>query len=236
MPKKPVVIGELRFSAKGEAKSHFTDILNKHPLGTELQGDEFDNVMALLLCHPKANDKIASGVKSIKIDQGFYSSNRCFHVVRVDGSIEDFSIGKCIDGEHSPFHRFCIACRRTVEAELRAKKAKYFEDNRDKDGKVVCPMTKEKITFEEAHIDHREPFTFSAIVHFFTQANDIDINNIEYITEGKYGNEFKNQELAEQFQLWHRKNAKLRVVKGRTNLAKSYLGRVSNTKADNILI
>ncbi|QFS50663.1 hypothetical protein GXM_08157 [Nostoc sphaeroides CCNUC1] len=53
-------------------------------------------------------------------------------------------------------------------------------------------MTKEKITFEEAHIDHREPLTFSAIVHFFIQANTIDINTVDYITEGKYGNEFKN--------------------------------------------
>jgi hypothetical protein len=36
MPKKPVVIGELQFSSKGEAKIYFSDILNKYPLGTQL--------------------------------------------------------------------------------------------------------------------------------------------------------------------------------------------------------
>ncbi|WP_152591556.1 hypothetical protein [Nostoc sphaeroides] len=97
-----------------------------------------------------------------------------------------------IHGDHSPLHKFCIACRKAVEDELRAKKAKFFEQEGDKESKVVCPVTKEKITFEEAHIDHREPLTFSAIVHFFIQANTIDINTVDYITEGKYGNEFKN--------------------------------------------
>ena len=235
MPKKPVVIGELLFSTKKEAKSYFTEILNKYPLATAIHGKEFDDVMSLLLCHPRTSEKIGAGVKSIKVDQGFNSSNRCFHVVRVDDSAENFSIGKCIDGDHSPFYKFCVACRKTVETELRAEKAKHFEEEGDKESKVVCPITKEKITFEESHIDHREPFTFSAIVHFFIKANAIDLNSVEYVTECKYGNEFKNHEIAEKFRDWHRENAKLRIVKGKANLAKSYLGHVSNTKADRTL-
>ncbi len=235
MPKKSVVIGELFFSAKGEAKEYFTGILNKHPLGEELSGDEFDDVMALLLCHPRAEEKVGAGIKSIKVDQGFYSSNRCFHIVRVDNSIEDFSIGKCIDGDHSPFHKLCIACRKVVEADLRAMKIKYFEEHSDKEGRAICPVTKEKITFDEAHVDHREPFTFSSIVHFFVKANSIDVNVIDYATEGKYGNEFENAELAKKFEDWHRDNATLRVVKGKANLSKSYLGRVKLTKADTTL-
>ncbi len=232
MPKKPVVIGELLFSTKKEATSYFTKILNKYPLATAIHGKEFDDVIALLLCHPRASEKIGSGIKSIKVDQGFNRSNRCFHVVRVDDSVEDFSIAKCIDGDHSPFYKFCIACRKSVETELRARKEKYFKEEGDKESKVVCPITKEKITFEESHLDHREPFTFSVIVHFFIQANGIDLNSVEYVTECKYGNELKNHEIADKFRDWHRENAILRIVKGKANLAKSYLGRVSITKAD----
>jgi hypothetical protein len=235
MPKKPVFVGELQFSSKGEARTYFSEILNKHPVGSGLSDSDFDDVMSLLMCHPKAAEKIGSGVKSIKINQGFYSANRCFHVVRTDGSVEDFSIGKCINGDHSAFHKFCIACRRAVESELRAMKGKYFEENGDSEHKVVCPITKEKIKFHEAHVDHREPFTFSSIVHFFIKANTININEVEYLTEGKYGNEFKDNFLTEKFRTWHRENAKLRVVKGKTNLSKSYLGRVTNTKADKTL-
>ncbi len=54
MPKKPVVLGELKFDSKKEAKEHFSNILNKHPLKTKLSNGEFDDVMSLLLCHPKA--------------------------------------------------------------------------------------------------------------------------------------------------------------------------------------
>lgn len=235
MPKKPVVIGELQFSSKGAAKEYFSDILNKYPLGKELSDSDFDDIISLLLCHPKADEKVGSGVKSIKIDQGFYSSNRCFHIIRTDNSVEDFSIAKCIDGDHSLFHKFCIACRRAVDAELRAIKGKHFEEHSDSEGRVICPATKERIKFDEAHVDHREPFTFSAIAHFFIKANNIALCEIEYLTEGKYGNEFKDNELTEKFRAWHRENAKLRVVKGRTNLAKSHLGRVANTKADKTL-
>jgi hypothetical protein len=235
MPKKPVVIGELQFSSKGEARTHFSEILNKYPLDSELSDSDFDDIVSLLLCHPKADEKVGSGVKSIKIGQGFYSSNRCFHVIRTDGSVEDFSIAKCIDGDHSPFYKFCIACRRAVEADLRAMKVKYFEENGDRESKVVCPITKEKISFNEAHIDHREPFTFSSIVHFFIKANTINPIEVEYLTEGKYGNEFKDNALAEKFRIWHSENAKLRIVTGKRNLAKSHLGRVTNTKADKML-
>ncbi len=232
MPKKPVLLGELKFGSKQEAKKHFSDILNRHPLGTKLSNSEFDDVMSLLLCHPKADEKIGSGVKSLKIDQGYNSSNRCFHIIRKDESIENFGIGKCIDGDHSPFYKFCIACRKTVESDLLEVKKKYFKENSDSEHKVICSLTKEKIEFNESHIDHREPFTFSSIVHFFIQANNINLNQIEYITQNNYGNEFKDNQLSQDFKSWHKKNAKIRIVKGEANLAKSHLGRIADTKAD----
>lgn len=40
MPRKPVVIGELRFNSKGEAKAYFSKILDKYSLGTELSSSE----------------------------------------------------------------------------------------------------------------------------------------------------------------------------------------------------
>lgn len=235
MPKKPVTLGELKFDSKQEAKKHFSDILNRHPLGTELSNGEFDDVMSLLLCHPKAEEKIGSGVKSLKIDQGHNSSNRCFHIMREDESIENFSIGKCIDGDHSPFYKFCIACRKSVESDLLEMKKQYFSDNGDSKNRVICPLTKEKIKFNESHIDHREPFTFASIVHYFIKANSIDLNQIEYITQNNYGNEFRDNQLSQKFKSWHNDNAKIRIVKGKANLAKSHLGRIANTKADQSL-
>jgi len=236
VPRKPVTLGEYEFLSKKEAKELFSSILNDCELGETLEGKNFDYVMALLLNHPRASKKIGSGVKSIKVDQGHYSSNRCFHIVRNNGTTEDFSIGKCIDGDHSPFYKFCIACRRSVENEVRAYKTYFFKKNGDTEGKVRCQISGQKISFEEAHVDHREPLTFSTIVHFFVEANRIDLGSTTYTTEGKYGNEFSDDSLSNRFKNWHKRNAKLRIVNSRNNLQKSHLGRVKSTKADGVLL
>ena len=110
------------FPSKQEAKTHYSNILNKYPLEATLPGIDFDYVMALLLNHPRANEKIGAGVKEIKISTGYNSNNRCFHVVRTDNSIEDFSIRKCIDGEDTEFHKFCIAARKATEPHVNAYK------------------------------------------------------------------------------------------------------------------
>ena len=188
--------------------------------------------MALLLNHPRAEEKTGPGVEAIKVAVGHNSSNRCFHVVRTDGSIEDFSIGKCIDGDHSDFHKFCVACRRAVEADVRAYKRKFFDQNADLNGQVKCQSSGQLISYEEAHADHREPFTFSAIAHFFYKSKGLDLEVIQYDTKGKYGNEFSDLEIIDSFREWHKENAKLRIVHGKTNLRKGYLGRVKATKAD----
>ena len=235
MPKKPVELGEHRFSSKKEAKEHYKSILNSVPLGTELGGDEFDQVMALLLSHPNAIQKIRDGVKALKVDRGKYEGNRCFHVVRTDGTVENFSIGKCIDGEWRDFHKFCVAARNAVEKEIAAFKQSYFAKNQRSDQKVRCQNGGGMITFSEAHVDHREPFTFSAIVHFFVDAKDVSLQDTRYVSEGRYGHEFADAFLADSFREWHQRHAKLRVVAAGMNLKKGYLGRVASTKSDGFL-
>ncbi|MDQ7049938.1 MAG: DCL family protein [Enterobacterales bacterium] len=232
MARKPVTLGEYNFPTKKEAKELYSKILNDTDLEQSLECKNYDYVMALLLNHPRADQKIGCGVNAIKVSTGYTSSNRCFHVVRTDGTIEDFSIGKCIDGDHSEFHKFCVACRKSVEADVRAYKRKYFEENSDNNGLVKCQSTNQLISYDDAHADHREPFTFSAIAHFFYKSKGLDLGAIEYETEGKYGNEFTDSELINSFREWHKENAKIRIVHGKTNLSKGYLGRVKATKAD----
>jgi len=233
--KKPIVLGEFRFESRKEAKDHFSSILNSVPLGTVLEGEKFAYAMALLLNHPNVLKKVGCGVEAIKVDRGKYERNRCFHVIRADGSIEDFSIAKCVDGEHSDFHRFCTAARSAVEGEIREFKQNYFLKNQDKSGRVRCQMSGGAIDFSEAHVDHREPFTFSAIAHFFIQAHKMDLSTIGYLSENLYGHKFSDDALAASFCEWHRENAKLRVIAKRNNLRRGFLGRVAATKSDGVL-
>lgn len=232
MPRKPVKLGEYKFESKQEAKHFYSSILNSVHLGKILEGENFDYVMALLLNHPNVDEKVGKGVKHITVQTGYNSKNRCFHIVRKDNTVEDFSIGKCIDGDHSNFHKFCIAARRAVEGDLKKFKRDFFEKNSDSEGKVKCQLTGKKISFEQAHIDHREPFTFSAIVYFFIQAQDINLDSVKYITTNTYGNEFEDQEIIKEFIQWHKNSAKLRIVNSKSNLKKGYLGRIKTTKKD----
>lgn len=232
MASKPITLGDFHFSSKKEANQFYSEILNRVALNEALENADFDYVMALLLNHPQSEEKIGVGVKEIKIAVGLHAGNRCFHVVRTDDSVEDFSIGKCVNGEHSDFYKLCIACRRAVENDVRGYKRKFFEENSDSNEYVKCSATGVQITYKQAHVDHREPFTFSALVHFFSKAQNIDIGAVIYERSGKYGNEFQDTALSEAFRLWHKENAKLRIIHSASNLKKGYLGRVTSTKAD----
>lgn len=94
---KPVTIGKLDFKTKTAAREYYTKILHDTDLGEYLEGDDYDSVMALLRNHPHADKKIGFGVAAIKVAKAFIPTNRCFYVVRTDETVDDFSIGKCID-------------------------------------------------------------------------------------------------------------------------------------------
>lgn len=231
-----ITLGEFEFNTKKEAKELYKDILNNSALDELLQGEAFDYVMALLLNHPNVTAKMAGQqVKALIVSQGKYQPNRCFHLVRQDDSIEDFSISKCIDGEYSGFRKFSIAARQVVEDELLQYKIKYFEEKSDENNKVKCTISGELISKDEAHVDHREPFTFSAIVHFFIQSKNIDLDKIKYCSENQYGNTFGDINLIDEFRIWHKQNAILRIVSKSKNMSKGYLARITKTKADGVL-
>ncbi|WOG90280.1 hypothetical protein DCAR_0209523 [Daucus carota subsp. sativus] len=72
-------------------------ILHKYKINQQLSELDESIVVAALFFHPRSSEKIGSGLKEIKIGGSSKSStSRCFHVVRTDGTIEDFSYHKCI--------------------------------------------------------------------------------------------------------------------------------------------
>jgi len=228
---KPVELDHLHFEKQGDAKEYFRKILKKYSPPADL--DEYDHidVLALLNGHPDAQRKIAVGVKKIIVDFDA-KGGQCFHVIRNDGSKDNFSITKCISGDHSDFTKFSIASRRAVEKELYDFKENEFSKGK---GIVECPVTKEMIEWDDAHVDHKVPMTFSVIVLTFINMNEIDTSGVSYNNTNTYGNEFNDPSLAEQFADWHRKNAVLRLIKAKANYERAYQGRVKPTKSDKTL-
>lgn len=231
---KPITLGHLSFKKQGDALAYFKDLLSGISPGTALMGNEYRDVEALLSGHPRAQEKIGTGIATLLVDVADFDG-KCFHIIRSDGSRENFSYKKCIAGDPPPFTTFSVACRRAVAGELDAFKRKYFEEKQNSEAKVKCPETGKWITLQESHVDHKSPMSFSVIVKFFLSAESLDPATISYTREGLYGSELSDDAIAGKFREWHRKNATLRVIEAGRNLSKAHLARVKPTKDDQTL-
>lgn len=109
-------------------------------------------------------------------------------------------------------------------------KRKYFE-NYYINGHVKCQETGELSKWEDLVVDHRQPNTFSIIVDRFKEVTKIDLEKIEYFTDDNNFLLFKNEELKEQFRIYHKEKATLRVVKKECNSSRTGMAKIKkNTK------
>lgn len=97
MPAKPLTVGSLQFTKRGDANAYFRDMLNRYDLGDKLSASDEDIVRALLALHPKSDEKIGCGVTHFSVRSAEFGS-KCFWVNRSDGTTEKFSFATCIKG------------------------------------------------------------------------------------------------------------------------------------------
>jgi hypothetical protein len=76
----------------------YKNILSRYAIGEYLIGKDFDAVLNLLKQHPNAEEKIGVGIKDLLVDDSGYGrySGKCFHLIRQDGTKENFSYLKCL--------------------------------------------------------------------------------------------------------------------------------------------
>lgn len=241
MPKKTVILNDqLSFSSKKDAVDYFRQLLYRWETNESITGSDFDAVESLLLKHPRQVSKIGDGINKLFVAKTEHG-NRCFHVERLDGTIENFSIFKCINGEPSHFQRFCAAGRIAIASVIVKHKRRVFEETQNSEHKIRCPETNQLISYDEAHVDHKPPNTFSIICkHFLTHMKMIDDNfdcsAIPYLHESTYGAPFQDTLLTDKFVEYHKNTAILRIVKASKNLSKAHLARITPTKSDRTLL
>lgn len=71
------------------------DIRSRYADGVPLEGHDARIIYGILNRHPRAAEKIGSGVAAI-IVHTYISGTRCFFVVRTDHTVIDFSVRKCL--------------------------------------------------------------------------------------------------------------------------------------------
>lgn len=92
----PVQIGSRSFGSKKDALAHFREMLNRYDLGDRVLAEDSADLRELLKRHSDYKRKLGVGVAHFEVLGADFGS-RCFHVVRTDGSYEDFSYPHCVN-------------------------------------------------------------------------------------------------------------------------------------------
>ncbi|XP_047156504.1 DNA-directed RNA polymerase IV subunit 1 isoform X2 [Vigna umbellata] len=74
-------------------------ILNKYAIDELISEFDRSTMLRVLNFHPRRSEKLGIGPQDIKVGwHPKFTDSRCFHIVRTDGTVEDFSYRKCILG------------------------------------------------------------------------------------------------------------------------------------------
>lgn len=97
MPAKPIRLGTISFSKKGDAVAYLKLMLNRYNIGDRVNADDSAILRAVLENHPNSKEKIGCGITYFSVRTADFGS-KCFWVNRVDGTTDKFSIAGSIYG------------------------------------------------------------------------------------------------------------------------------------------
>ena len=211
------------FKTKAEFKKFVKTILNKYDIDGVIDDTDFQYISELLKRHPEYEKKIGSGIKHIVIrTDGKWGKTRCFHILRTDGSQTDFSYINCIDNDISrePMKMYKASARSAVKKQISSFLSNYITQTKDYADNVISQKSNTKINTKDATVDHIPPMTFDKIANDFLQIKQLDPSQIEYMGFGdnQYHKEFREEAIKVEFEEYHRKVAKLRVISRHENL------------------
>lgn len=88
------------FERAGDATAFFKEMLNRYPIGAPVSGEDAADLSALLERHDERDEKIGSGIAGFEVSYPPSDtpqfSQRCFWIVRSDGTKIDFSFVHCL--------------------------------------------------------------------------------------------------------------------------------------------
>lgn len=237
MAKSVMLSNGREFLSETAALAHFKAILHAYKSGDEITDPGHHSDLSALLVRYDASitqdpPKIGSGINRFERRQnkGPGYSTPGFWVERTDGSWTDFSYITGVKARPKPrSQEFSDACRHTVNGDIQAAKRRHFEQFANADGKVLCDLTDQPITFDEAHLDHAYP-TFGIIVSMFRAArgwhDEIPDGVLSIAQDNQTTTTFIDPAIAESFREVHHRGAKMRMISAQKNLSMAPQQRV----------
>ena len=229
---KPVELATRSFEKQGDATAFFKAMLNRYRPGERVSDEDGLDLAALLERHTEYVAKVGCGISHFQVmmtGQG----TQCFRIIRKDGSGTDFSYLHCIS-QRPPSRKQEVAqaFRRAVRFDLYKARDDFFTTHGGSDGLVSCAVTDERISRDEAHMDHRPPMTFEVIVVTFLCGRGLSLDNVPLTTgkDDQFSPEVTDCHLSEDFRVYHARVAKLDLVKSSVNLAQAGRHRLKDSR------
>jgi len=202
---------------KVEVKKMCQSILNNSNINKWLEKEDSKFLNELIKCHNNYVQKKGCGIKGFKIQLGRFNQ-KYFELHRLDDSYTDFSYLKCLNNRGFE-SEIKSACRYSIEKDILKFKRKTFDK-----GDVICDVSKEKLFFDNCHVDHHKP-SFKEIFNLWIK--DKNITKKDLSTSKAKDNEeritFINKSLEDDFREFHNRHCNLRIVLPEVNLNKEKL-------------
>ncbi len=204
---KPVDVAGLHFETRAACKDHVRALLACYQVGQTLSETDTAFMLALLEQHPDSASKIGCGVASFRLSTDtHWRKTQYARIVRIDGSEEDFSWQKCIDGE-SQMKKVLGALRVAVSDQVIA-----FRDRELVSG-AVCPFRGVRLTADTSHVDHVRPLTFQQLAESWLAGRDVQLAKRDFYSE------IEDPDALASWRAFHLERARLRLVSKAANLS-----------------
>lgn len=208
------------FTSQKQLVEHIRNIFRRHRPRSVLNGLDFAFVRALLERHPRAREKVGSGVRAVRVEWNpVWNNQPMFVLVRTDGTETDFSFWKCVRPRPwlADLH---AACRTAVVEDILSFKREFFTRQANEAGQVPCPLTGRWLCWRDGHVDHMPPWTFRRIVRAFLKRERVEPASIQIdgFADGEMLKRFADSSLSERFRRFHKQFARLRVIDAREHL------------------
>jgi hypothetical protein len=98
---RKIVLKTRTFEKHGDGTLFFQEMLGRYEIGERVSNEDAEDLEALLERHDDRDGKVGSGINGFEVnlppdEKGHQFSERCFWIIRVDGSKIDFSYPHCL--------------------------------------------------------------------------------------------------------------------------------------------
>jgi hypothetical protein len=211
-----ITLGDRRFPSKAAALRYIKDLRMTQPLDVPLSAPYHAQICDLISHHPGRAGKVGAGISHFTVSLSQWG-NREFHLHRVDGTSVNFSYTKCLEPKAPTLRDAKLTMRREVHEDIWDAKWHWWEDHADASGFIVCPVSGDVITCDQADADHAPPFTFDVLATTFLTALEIEPDESFGQSDGKHL--MADRDLSARWRRFHHKLAHVRLISSEANRA-----------------